>query len=166
MKKSTAIFGAVAGASMLALLWEPLVGSFLNRDRNRGEVRALYERIHIGMKNADVASEINSGRYPHLHPNASPDSWTLWTPTEFGAQNWVLVVRLTGGQVVSVQVRTEDSFSARPPEAPPDKGTASPNSTVPSNKRMQLTKAARSAPLAFRLWGQSLKAAFAADPQC
>ncbi len=34
------------------------------------------------------------------------------------------------------------------------------------NKRMQLTKAARCAPFPFRYWGQSLKAAFAADPQC
>jgi hypothetical protein len=37
---------------------------------------------------------------------------------------------------------------------------------APSNKRMQLTKAARCAPLAFSSWGQSLKAAFAADPRC
>jgi len=38
--------------------------------------------------------------------------------------------------------------------------------SVSPNKRMQQTKAARCAPLAFRLWGQSLKAAFAADPRC
>jgi len=36
----------------------------------------------------------------------------------------------------------------------------------PSNNGMQLTKAARCAPFAFRLWGQSLRAAFAADPGC
>ena len=36
----------------------------------------------------------------------------------------------------------------------------------PSNKGLQLTKAARCAPFAFRSWGQSLRAAFAADPQC
>jgi len=36
----------------------------------------------------------------------------------------------------------------------------------PSNNRMQLTKAARCAPSAFRSWGQSLRAAFAADPGC
>ena len=35
-----------------------------------------------------------------------------------------------------------------------------------SNNGMQLTKAARSAPFAFRAWGQSLRAAFAADPGC
>ena len=43
---------------------------------------------------------------------------------------------------------------------------ASGMTTAPSNKRMQLTKAARCAPFAFRSWGQSLKAAFAADPRC
>ena len=34
------------------------------------------------------------------------------------------------------------------------------------NNGMQLTKAARCAPFAFRSWGQSLRAAFAADPEC
>ena len=38
--------------------------------------------------------------------------------------------------------------------------------SIPSNNGMQLTKAARSAPFAFRSWGQSLEAAFAADPEC
>ena len=38
--------------------------------------------------------------------------------------------------------------------------------TAPSNNGMQLTKAARCAPFAFRSWGQSLRAAFAADPEC
>ena len=38
--------------------------------------------------------------------------------------------------------------------------------TGPSNNGMQLTKAARCAPFAFRSWGQSLRAAFAADPGC
>ena len=35
-----------------------------------------------------------------------------------------------------------------------------------SNNGMQLTKAARCAPFAFRSWGQSLRAAFAAEPGC
>jgi hypothetical protein len=35
-----------------------------------------------------------------------------------------------------------------------------------SNNGLQLTKAARCAPFAFRLWGQSLRAAFAAEPGC
>ena len=38
--------------------------------------------------------------------------------------------------------------------------------TRPSNNGMQLTKAARCAPFAFRSRGQSLRAAFAADPGC
>ncbi len=35
-----------------------------------------------------------------------------------------------------------------------------------SNNRVQVTNAARCAPFAFRSWGQSLRAAFAADPGC
>ena len=41
-----------------------------------------------------------------------------------------------------------------------------PRNRQPSNNGMQLTKAARCAPFAFRSWGQSLRAAFAADPEC
>ena len=35
-----------------------------------------------------------------------------------------------------------------------------------SNNAMNLTKAARCAPFAFRSWGQSLRAAFAAETRC
>ena len=38
--------------------------------------------------------------------------------------------------------------------------------SVLSNNGLQLTKAARCAPFAFRSWGQSLRAAFAAEPGC
>jgi len=37
---------------------------------------------------------------------------------------------------------------------------------APPNKGLQLTKAARCAPFAFRPWGQSLRAAFAAEARC
>jgi hypothetical protein len=40
------------------------------------------------------------------------------------------------------------------------------NSTGLSNKGLQLTKAARCAPFAFHSWGQSLRAAFAAEARC
>ncbi len=35
-----------------------------------------------------------------------------------------------------------------------------------ANNGVQLTKSARCAPFAFRSWGQSLRAAFAADAGC
>ena len=40
-----------------------------------------------------------------------------------------------------------------------------PMTRLPNNG-LQLTKAARCAPFAFRSWGQSLRAAFAAEPGC
>ena len=36
----------------------------------------------------------------------------------------------------------------------------------PSNNGLQLTRSARCAPFAFRSWGQSLRAALAAEPEC
>jgi hypothetical protein len=41
-----------------------------------------------------------------------------------------------------------------------------PQITELPNNGLQLTKAARCAPFAFRSWGQSLRAAFAAEPGC
>lgn len=46
------------------------------------------------------------------------------------------------------------------------KGSSRTLAGTPSNKGLQRTRAARCAPLAFRLWGQSLKAALAAEPRC
>ena len=37
--------------------------------------------------------------------------------------------------------------------------------SVPSNNGLQLTKAARCAPFAFRLWGQSLRRALQVKPR-
>ena len=37
---------------------------------------------------------------------------------------------------------------------------------MPSNNGLQLTRSARSGPFAFRIWGQSLRAALAAEPGC
>ena len=45
------------------------------------------------------------------------------------------------------------------------KREAGPN-LQPPNNGLQLTKAARCAPFAFRSWGQSLRAAFAAEAGC
>ena len=42
----------------------------------------------------------------------------------------------------------------------------SPKSAELSNNGLQLTKATRCAPLAVRSWGQSLRVAFAAEPEC
>ena len=37
---------------------------------------------------------------------------------------------------------------------------------APHNNGLQLTRSARCAPFAFRSWGQSLRAALAAEPEC
>ena len=140
MKRSTVAIVTLSSAALLAILWEPLVGSFLYRERNRGEVRALYEKVQIGMSTVEVTREIRSDRYPHLRLDVAPDSWIAWAPEEFGAQNWVLLIRAKEDRVVSVWVRTSDSFSTRPQDAPPDKNSTSLNSTVPSNKGLHQTK--------------------------
>jgi len=47
----------------------------------------------------------------------SPDTWSVRTPSEPGARNWVLYVRFgSGGSVSACEVRTEDG--PRPASAP------------------------------------------------
>src|SRR5262245_30042864 len=104
-------FAVVAAATSLALVWDPFVGSFLYRERNRGEVLALYQAMQLGMAGSAVEDERQSGRYPHLRFVPGDDgSWYVSTPLEFGAKNWVLLVDVVDGHVSAVRIRTEDGL--------------------------------------------------------
>jgi hypothetical protein len=114
--------GVLAAGTVLALVWDPFIGSFLHRERNRGEVLALYQAIQPGMAGSVVEEEKRSGRYPHLTFHGGKGSgWYVSTPLEFGAKNWVLVVDAVDGRVTAVRIRTEDGLHDHPAQAPSDK---------------------------------------------
>ncbi len=139
---------------VLAMVWDPFIGSFLNRERNRNEVRSLHASVNVGMTSAEVDRELKSGRYPHLHLYEASGNWVATAPEEFGAGNWIVLITVVKGQVAKVMIRTSDSALERPAEAPPDKGARGRLKwDGPSNNGLQLTKAARCAPFAFRHGG-------------
>jgi hypothetical protein len=114
--------GVLAAGTVLALAWDPFIGSFLHRERNRGEVLALYQAVQPGMAGSVVEEERSSGRYPHLTFHGGKSTgWFVSTPLEFGAKNWVLLVDVVDGRVTTVRIRTEDGVHDHPAQAPTDK---------------------------------------------
>jgi hypothetical protein len=107
---------------MSALVWHSFGDAFLHRERNRGEVLALYHAVQPGVKAAVVEDLRKSAQYSHLAFQGGEDrGWYISTPFEFGATNWVLVVDVADGHVTSVRVRTEDGLHDHPSQAPADK---------------------------------------------
>jgi hypothetical protein len=120
-KVNTAIV-ALSIAVIAAILWGE-IQPFLNRERYRGEVRALYENVRPGMTSDQVRREMDSGKYPHLDFHQDGKLWLGSAPYEFGAGNWVLAVDFQGDVVSAVRVRKGDGLQDvhHPAEAPPDK---------------------------------------------
>jgi hypothetical protein len=133
----TVFFGGV----ILAIVWDPFVGAFLSRGRNRGEVRALYDAIHPGMNRAEAERETTSGRYPHLtFFNDTDQGWVVTTPYEFGATNWMLLIDVEEDRVTKMRIRTDDGIDDHPVQAPPDKlvsATGREGAEVPPNDGLQ-----------------------------
>lgn len=114
----TLFFGAV----IIGIVWDPFIGSFIHRSRNRTEVRTLYDAIRPGMARSDAERETKSGRYPHLTFYYDEDTgWVVVAPYEFGAKNWMLLIDVAAGRVTRLRVRTGDSINEHPADAPPDK---------------------------------------------
>lgn len=108
---------------LAAILWDPIVDPFLNRERYRGEVRTLYENLKLEMTKEQVQHEMASGKYPDLDFHRENELWLGSAPLEFGAGNWVLAIEFQGDRVSAVRVRKGDGLQEfhHPVEAPPDK---------------------------------------------
>jgi membrane protein implicated in regulation of membrane protease activity len=110
-------------AFVAAMLWRPILDPFLHREQYRGEVRALYDSVHLGMNKQMVAQEMAAAKYPHLDFHKEGELWSASAPLQFGAGNWVLVVEFRGDEVFAVRVRTADGVEKihHPEDAPVDK---------------------------------------------
>jgi hypothetical protein len=51
----------------------------------------------------------------------SAQSWVVYTPLEFGAKNWTLILLFDESEVVGIGIRTEDSEKMKPKDAPEDR---------------------------------------------
>lgn len=114
---------------LVASIFRPI--TLLNRNKYRAEIRGLYERLQPGMARAQAQTAVKSGSYPNLQFGSdNAQTWSIWAPLEFGAQNWVLLIEFEGEHVSALRVRTADSYQSHPPEAPPDKVAAERKATL------------------------------------
>ena len=94
------------------------------RREYRSKITALASELNSPQRNSDdVRRLLRQPRFQGLNlRDESPSLWTVETPLEFGARNWVLFIELHDSKVVALRVRTIDSMNERPHDAPPDSG--------------------------------------------
>ena len=121
-RKRDIFIGLAVAAVTTFVVWDTFVEPLWHRDRNRGEIRALYEALTPGMTRDDVSRSLDGSRYPHLTVRRRGDErWFAETPSEFGAGNWILVIEFADERVRAIRVRTADTIRDRPVGAPPDR---------------------------------------------
>jgi len=62
----------------------------------------------------------------YLTLHKGDDGWSVNTPFEFLATNWILGIDFCEGAVSHLRIGTSDDWIPRPEGAPPDKGGAGP----------------------------------------
>ena len=147
MKKVEIALAVLVLVVLGAIGWDRIVDPLLHRETYRGEVRTLYENLHLGMTKEQVRRETESGRYPHLDFHREGQLWLGSAPLEFGAGNWVLAIEFQDDQVFSVRVRKGDGLQDihHPIDAPPDK-LASKNFAAASSASAKRSSAAATSP--------------------
>ena len=99
-----------------------LVRPFAIAGKARREIIALRDQIRIGQSDSDVRTLFDAADYQYLKlKEHSGNWWSVSTPLQFGAGNWVLYIEFSGPNVSRLKIRTEDSQFEKPPNAPPDK---------------------------------------------
>ncbi len=88
------------------------------RAESRASVLAIYERLELGQGQGSVEALV--AEYPILRVRSYEETLEAETPLEFGAKNWILMLEFQQGVLVAAKVRTPDSASYHPPDAPPD----------------------------------------------
>jgi len=92
------------------------------RRLSRNAIISLMNKLQVGDTAEDVESAVRLHRAARLQlVKNSRDAWTVTTPLEFGATNWLLYIDFRNQRVVRLRIRTEDSIDFKPPEAPADK---------------------------------------------
>ena len=96
------------------------------RDRRsvsaRTELLIVETSLPLGASKGDVEAACNRTNYEYIRcaPLPGRSAVGFATPLEFGAKNWVLLVEMGDGVVVSKKYRTEDSLREHPPGSPAD----------------------------------------------
>ena len=88
------------------------------RAESRASVLAIYENLELGQTKSSVDALV--ARHPNLTVHSGDESLEVDTPIEFGAKNWILMLKFQQGVLVDARIRTPDSAPYHPPDAPPD----------------------------------------------
>jgi hypothetical protein len=101
VKAARIVIGLVAASVMTILLWDPFVGSFIHRDRNRGEIRALYQALAPGMTREEVSRLLDAAVGYVVHSRMDSRSTQFPTADGSGRRNiqrrWCSVIgRISG----------------------------------------------------------------------
>jgi hypothetical protein len=93
------------------------------RHENRAKIRSLAIELSDHQPTIDELRQLlQQPRFQGLNlQEESPSQWTVETPLEFGAKNWILSLEVTDSKIVAICVRTPDTPNSRPADAPPDK---------------------------------------------
>lgn len=100
-----------------------LCGGCTRRNEYREKVITVATELgtHQSSKE-DVRGLMHESRFQGLALREdSSTEWSIESPTEFGAKNWVLYIEFKDSKVAALRVRTADSKNEHPNDAPSDK---------------------------------------------
>jgi hypothetical protein len=112
---------------LVALMITAILGAIIytssaKQAEYRNEILALTAELSHHQRDAgEVRRLLSESRFHGLKlQEQSSEEWTVETPIQFGAKNWVLYIELRGSRVIALRIRTADNKNIRPKDAPPD----------------------------------------------
>lgn len=122
--------GLTVGKQLLvvaALFAALFIGAVLYRSlvigrEARSELLNVYGKLRPGLSVSEVDQVFSTNRYSRLKMvNVSPELVLIRSPLEWNANNWLLWMDVTNGQIYQLRIRLEDDAQLKPADAPPDK---------------------------------------------
>jgi hypothetical protein len=105
----------------------PFAGRFLDNlspSQPKVELLAFWDELDWGEGLENVEEILQSGKYSQLRPQQygprGAGVWTIGTPSEWGAKNWVLCLQFDEGALVAKRIRIQDTARIHPRGAPDD----------------------------------------------
>jgi hypothetical protein len=80
----------------------------------RVEMLHLMERVPLNITKNQFDRRFTEGKYQQLELHQGTNLWSVRTPIEFGAKNWLLYAEFDGQNLVALRMRTPDDMRFRP----------------------------------------------------
>lgn len=85
----------------------------------RAEMRYFVERVPLSTTKSQFDRRFTEGKYQQLELHQGSNLWSVHTPIEFGAKNWLLYAEFDGANLVALRMRTPDDMRFRPGDNAP-----------------------------------------------